>query len=361
MIIGIPKEIKAQEYRVSLTPLAVAQLVKKGQQVYVEKGAGLGSGFSDQSYRDNAATIVNDAKWLWKNCDLILKVKEPIPKEYPLFRPGLILFTFLHLASAPDLAKALIKKQVTAIGYETVVDHLGTLPLLKPMSEIAGKLAVLVGADYLRTDMGEKGILLSSVEGARSARVSILGAGNVGGAALEVASALGAEVNILDKNPEKLKQISKKFPSEKVKALLMEEANLEKLLEGTDLLIGAVLIPGDRAPKIISRKLLTHMQKGSVVVDVSVDQGACIESIKPTTLAKPVFDYRGILHYGVTNMPSLAARTATEALVYKTFPYIEKLATQALDALESDAGFKEGLQIYDGNVKHPVLARALGL
>ncbi len=361
MLIGIPKEIKPQEYRVAITPAAVAQLVRSGHQVYVEKGAGLGSGFSDQAYRDNAATIVNDAKWLWQKCEMILKVKEPLPKEFPFFRPGLILFTFLHLANAPVLAKALMKKQMSALGYETVTDSLGGLPLLKPMSEIAGKLALLVGGDYLRTDLGEKGILISSVEGARPARVTILGAGNVGGAALQVGAALGCEITVLDKNKEKLQALSSHYSSEQVKMLPIEEANLEKILENTDLLIGAVLIPGAKAPKLISRKMIPSMQAGSVIVDVSVDQGACIETIKPTTLAKPVFEYRGILHYGVTNMPSLAARSATEALVNKTFSYVEKLAAQGLDALESDPGFKAGLQIHDGKVLHPVLAQALGM
>lgn len=361
MFIGVPKEIKPQEYRVAITPTALAQLVRSGHQVYVEKGAGLGSGFSDQAYRDNAATIVNDAKWLWQNCEMILKVKEPLPKEFPFFRQGLILFTFLHLANVPNLAKALMKKQVTALGYETVVGENGTLVLLKPMSEIAGKLAVLVGGDYLRTDLGEKGILIANIEGARPARVTILGAGNVGGAALQVAASLGCEVTILDKNSSKLESITGLYNSQQVKALPIQEANLEKILENTDLLIGAVLIPGARAPKLITRKMIPAMQAGSVIVDVSVDQGACIESIKPTTLARPIFDYRGILHYGVTNMPSLAARSATEALVEKTYPYIEKLAFSGLEALKQDAGFALGLQVFEGQVVHPVVKEALGI
>ncbi len=360
MLIGIPKEIKPQEYRVAIMPPAVAQLVRAGHQVYVEKGAGLGSGFSDQLYRDNAATIVNDAKWLWQKCDLILKVKEPLPKEFAYFRPGLILFTFLHLASAPTLAKALMKKQVSAVGYETVTDSSGGLPLLKPMSEIAGKLALLVGGDYLRTDLGEKGILISNVEGARPAKITILGAGNVGGAALQVGAALGCEITVLDKNKEKLRALSARYSSEQVKTLAIEEANFEKLLESTDLLIGAVLVPGARAPKIITRKMVSVMQAGSVIIDVSVDQGACIETIKPTTLAHPVFEYRGVLHYGVTNMPSLAARSATEALVVKTYPYIEKLASGGLEALKQNPGFASGLQVFEGKVVHPVVKEALG-
>lgn len=360
MIIGIPKEIKPQEYRVSITPPYVAQLVRAGHQVLLEKGAGAGSGFSDQVFRDNAATIVNDAKSLWQKAELIIKVKEPLPKEYPYFRPGLILFTFLHLANAPTLAKALQKKQVTAIGYETVVGHEGSLVLLKPMSEIAGKLAVLIGGDYLRTDGGKKGILIASIEGARKARVTIVGAGNVGQAALEVAASLGAEVTIIDHNTQKLDQISSRYNSEQVKTLEPAQVNFDKLLETTDLLIGAVLIPGAKAPRIITRKMIASMQAGSVIVDVSVDQGACIETIKPTTLARPVFDYKGVIHYGVSNMPSLASRTATEALVDKTFPYIEKLASGGLEALKQDEGFAAGLQVSDGKIVHPVVKEALG-
>lgn len=361
MIIGVPKEVKAQEYRVAITPSAVAPLVRAGHQVLLEKGAGLGSGFPDQAYRDNAATIVNDPKFIWQKAEMILKVKEPLPKEYPYFRPGLILFTFLHLANAPTLAKTLMKKQVSAIGYETIVDAEGNLPLLRPMSEIAGKLAVLVGGDYLRTDLGSKGILISKVEGARPARVSILGAGNVGQAALQVAAALGCEVTMLDKNIAKLESIAARYSADQIKTIPIEEANLEKILENTDLLIGAVLIPGAKAPKIITRKMIPFMQAGSVIVDVSVDQGACIETIQATTHAKPILEYRGVLHYGVTNMPSLAARSASEALIASTYPYIEKLASGGLDALKGDPGFYLGLQTHEGKVVHEAVRKALGL
>ncbi len=359
MILGVPKEMKSQEYRVALTPGAVAQLVRAGHQVLVEKGAGIGSGFSDQAYRDHAATIVNDAKGLWQKAEIILKVKEPLPKEFSYFRPGLILFTFLHLANSPVLTKALLKKQVNAIGYETIVGGDGGLVLLKPMSEIAGKLAVLVGGDYLRTDAGNKGILIANIEGARRAKVTILGAGNVGSAALEVAASLGAEVTLLDKDEHKLKQLALRYPSPQVKTSLIHQINFEKLLEATDLLIGAVLIPGARAPRLVTRKMVAYMQTGSVIVDVSVDQGACIETIKPTTLARPSFEYKGVIHYGVTNIPSLAARTATESLVAKTLPYIEKLAQGGLEALKQDRGFELGLQVSAGKIVHSVVAEAL--
>lgn len=344
----------------AITPPAVARLVRAGHQILLEKGAGLGSGFQDQAYRDNAATIVGEAKQVWQKADLILKVKEPLPKEYPFFKPGLLLFTFLHLANAPGLAKALMKKQVSAIGYETIVGDDGGLPLLKPMSEIAGKLAVLIGGDYLRTDLGRKGILISRVQGARPARVCILGAGNVGGTALQTAAALGCEVTILDKNPERLRQAAAPYPRELVEALPIEGANLEKILESTDLLIGAVLIPGAKAPKLVTRKMIPSLQPGSVIVDVSVDQGACIETVQPTTHAKPIFEYRGILHYGVSNMPSLAARSATEALLASTYPYVEKLAAGGLEALKREKGFASGLQVFDGQIVHPVVREALG-
>jgi alanine dehydrogenase len=359
MIIGVPQEIKPQEYRVSLTPDCVGNLMRAGHRILVQKGAGEGCGFSDQAYRDNGAVIVSDPKAIWKEAELVLKVKEPLPKEYALFRSGQILFTFLHLAGLPALAKALIKKGVTAIGYETVTAPDGSLPLLRPMSEIAGKLAVFLGAEYLRSDRGEKGILLSKLEGIRPGRVSILGAGNVGQAALEVALGIGAEVTLVDKNEAKLTYI-KNLHQNRIQTSLSSSAALSRLLPQTDLLIGAVLIPGAKAPKIVSRKMVTSMEKGSVIIDVSVDQGSCVETMQPTTHARPIFVYKGVLHYGVTNMPSLVARSATDALVAKTYPFVERLASRGLPALEEDEGFKGGLQIQGGKVVHPEVAKAIG-
>jgi len=356
MILGIPKEIKAQEYRVALTPERVGELIREGHRLLVEKGAGLGSGYSDQQFRDQGAVILSEAQKIWAEAECILKVKEPLPKEYRFFKPDLILFTFLHLASQAALLKALVQKKVSAIGYETVRDVEGAFPLLRPMSIIAGKLAVLLGAQFLRTDGGKKGILLSKVEGARAGRVTILGAGNVGRAALEVALGVGAEVSLFDKNEERLAQLQREFSQHSFQVSSeLDNNTLEKKMRMTDLLIGAVLQPAARAPRLVNRALVSTMEKGSVIIDVSVDQGACIETIQPTTHAKPIFEYKGILHYGVANMPSLVSRTATEALVAQTFPYIKKLANEGLKALEQDSGFQTGLQIQSGKIIHPVL------
>ncbi len=361
MIIGIPKEIKPQENRVALTPETVGLLVREGHRVLLQKNAGIGSSYSDQQYRDQGAVILGDVRKIWREAEFVVKVKEPLPKEYPFFRPGLILFTFLHLASQPILTKALLKKQVTAIGYETVSSPDGSLPLLKPMSIIAGKLAVLLGAQFLRTDFGKKGILLSKVEGARAGRVTILGGGNVGRAALELALGLGSEVIIFDKNELRLKQLQNEFSSFSFQVSSdLSPSFLGGTLTRTDLLVGAVLQTAARAPRLVNRSMVGGMEKGSVIVDVSIDQGACVESIKPTTHARPIFEYKGVLHYGVANMPSLVARTATEALVAQTFPYVQKLANQGLLVLEAEAGFKAGLQIQAGKIVHPILREIFG-
>jgi alanine dehydrogenase len=355
MILGIPKEIKPQEYRVALTPEAVGDLVRAGHRVLVQKEAGRGAGYSDQAFRDNGAVIVSTAAGVWREARLVIKVKEPLPKEYSYFRPDLILFTFLHLASAPVLTKALIKRGVAAVGYETVTAPDGSLPLLRPMSRIAGKLAVLLGAEYLRTDRGEKGILLSHVEGTTPGRVTILGAGNVGSAALEVASGIGARVTIFDRSEERLRGLKNKG----METFLMDSETLSRVLPETDLLIGAVLIPGAKAPKLVTRAMVSRMEKGSVIVDVSVDQGACVETIRPTTHARSTYLYKGIVHYGVTNMPSLVARSATEALVHGSKPYVQRLAAGGFDALRSDPGFGRGLQVYEGKIMHEEVRRAL--
>lgn len=351
MIIGIPKEIKPQEYRVAITPAGVQRLHQEGHTILVQTGAGIGSGFSDQQFRNSGAKIISLAKEIWKKSDLILKVKEPLPKEYPYFRPGLILFTFLHLANQPRLITALKKSRITAIGYETISDDQNHLPLLKPMSEIAGKLAVLIGAEYLRTDRGKKGILLSHVEGTRPGKVTILGGGNVGRAALEVAIGIGAEVVLVDSNSAKLEEMKKKYPKN-LSTIFSDNTSIESVLPETDLLIGAVLIPGAKAPKLVSRKMVSQMQAGSVIIDVSVDQGGCIETTRPTTHAKPVFIYKNIIHYGVTNIPSLAAKSATEALSYQTLPYLLRLASEGIDALKDDKNFRKGLQIDNGKITY---------
>ncbi len=349
MIIGIPKEIKPQEYRVAITPEGVQRLKREGHTILVQTRAGAGSGFSDQQFKNSGAKIVSEAKEIWRKSDLVLKVKEPLPKEYRYFRAGLILFTFLHLASQPRLVNALKKSGIKAIGYETISDDQNRLPLLKPMSEIAGKLAVLIGAEYLRTDRGKKGILLSHIEGTRPGKVTILGAGNVGKAALEIAIGIGVEVVLIDSNPAKLEEMRKKYPKN-LSTVLYDPNSIQSVLSTTDLLIGAVLIPGAKAPKLVSRIMVSEMQAGSVIVDVSVDQGGCIETTRPTTHANPVFVYKNIIHYGVTNIPSLAAKSATEALSYQTLPYVLRLASKGMDVLKEDENFRKGLQIDEGKI-----------
>ncbi len=358
MIIGLPKEIKAQEYRVALTPKAVGSLVRAGHSVLMEKGAGRGCGFLDTEFQKEGAQIVTTVSKIWSQANLVVKVKEPLESEFSYFRPGLILFTYLHLASAPALARALVQKQMTAIGYETVLDASFQLPLLKPMSRIAGKLATLLGADFLRTDRGVKGILLSDLEGTRPGRVTILGAGNVGRAALEVALGIGAEVTLIDQIPERLEEFQK---NPRCQPLIYHPKKLTEILQTTDLLIGAVSMPGARTPRLVTKKMVSTMEPGSVIIDVSVDQGACVESIHPTTHAQPIYTYKKILHYGVPNMPSLVSHSATEALSYQTLPYVLKLAQAGLDAFKEDSGFLHGLQIHKGKIVHGQVAKALKL
>ena len=307
----------------AMTPAGVRRLVEASVQILVERGAGRNAGFSDGDYRKAGARIVATAREVWK-ADLVLKVKEPQPQEYRFFRPGLILFTFLHLAACPVLARELLRKKVNAIAYESVKDSHGEFPILAPMSDIAGCLSALIGANYLRRDLGGKGTLLSAIGLGGTGHVTILGAGHVGQNALRVAHGLGATVTIFDRNSEKLDRLSTSYPERLQTA--RDSAELPEILKRTDLLIGAVLVSGQSPPKIVSKKMVKLMESGSVIVDVSIDQGGCIETMRPTTLKDPVFEKFGILHFGVTNIPSLVPRTATEALSHATLPYVMKLA-----------------------------------
>jgi len=315
MIFGVPKEIKIFENRVSLTPQAVQCLVQAGHVLLVKKGAGLGSGFSDRDYQKAGAQLLSSQREVYQKAELVVKVKEPQPSEYIFLRPGLGLFAFLHLAAIPKLKKILEQKKVRAIPFETIQDEEGRLPLLAPMSEIAGRLSALVGVNYLRKDLGGKGVF--------PGRVTILGAGHVGSQALKIAHGLGSFVTVYDINSEKLKKLQSLY-SERL-AVVSTRDSLSEIICQTDLLIGAVLIPGQRAPLIVSRKMIQNMEPGSVVVDVAVDQGGCIETIRPTTLKNPVFKKYGVLHYGVTNIPSLVPRTATESLSSALLPYLLKM------------------------------------
>lgn len=319
MLIGIPKEVKPYENRVAMPPSGVRRLVEAGAQVWVERGAGRNAGYEDAEYRKVGAVLKSTAKQVWRT-DLVLKVKEPQPSEFRFFREGLILFTFLHLAAFPRLEKELKKKKVRAIPYEMIRDESGGFPILAPMSDIAGCLAALIGANYLRRDLGGKGTLLPAIGSGGTGHVTILGAGHVGRNALRVAHGLGATVTVFDKDGEKLSQLSVQY-GDRFQPM-SDPAELPEILKRTDLLIGAVLVAGRHAPTIVTKKMAAMMEKGSVIVDVAIDQGGCIETMRPTTIKKPIFLKRGVLHYGVTNMPSMVPRTATEALARATLPYV---------------------------------------
>jgi len=354
MIIALPKESKVGEGRVALTPEAVESLVKSGHQVRVQKNAGLISFYPDALYQKAGAKIAADFKSTVKGAQLIIKVKEPTEKEVPHFTKGQILFTYLHLASNPKLTQALLKKKIVAIGYETVEMSDRSLPLLKPMSAIAGRLATQVGAYYLKTDQGGKGRLMGGIEGVSPARVLILGAGTVGINAARNALGLGADVTILDKYEDRLEEVWREFAGTVTTALSTEEI-IRQQLPQTDLLVGSVLIAGAKAPKLVTRSMLKLMQKGSVIVDVAVDQGGCVESSKPTTHANPIFIEQGIIHYGVTNMPGSVPVSATQALVNATLPYVLSLANHGLKAFEHCEELKKGVNLSLGKVVHPQL------
>lgn len=359
MIIGIPKEIKEDEYRVSAVPSGVKALVDAGHSVLVEKGAGAGSSITDEEYIRAGAVIVESAKEVWDRAALIIKVKEPGPREYAYFRRGLTVFTFLHLASNPGLAEELVKKAVTAVAYETVETNDKRLPLLTPMSEIAGRLSVQVGAYYLLKPYGGRGILASGATGVERAKVIVLGAGTVGCNAACVAIGLGADVTMLDTNIERLRFIEQAHKG-KVNTLFSNALNIEKMIAEGDLIIGATHIPGARTPRLVRKELLSIMKKGSVIVDVSVDQGGCVETIRPTTHSNPTYEKEGIVHYGVPNMPGAVPVTSTFALTNATIPYVLKLAGSDLkEAVRLDETLARGVNIHMGRVTHESLASSL--
>jgi alanine dehydrogenase len=358
MIIGVPKEIKESETRVALTPTGVSMLIRNGHTVLIEKGAGLASNFTDRIYRDAGATILPQAARVWKMADMIVKVKEPLASEFKFFKPNLILFTYLHLASVPSLARALCKKQVIALGYETVETSGGKLPLLIPMSEVAGRVATQIGTRLLHRGGGPgKGLLLGGVTGTKKGVVTVIGGGIVGVNAAEVAVGLGAEVTILDINEGRLQRLQEKF-KDKAHALLSTPENIATWVKKADLLVGAVLVAGDKAPKIITKKMLQTMEAGSVIVDVAIDQGGCVETSRTTSHKHPIFIKYGVIHYCVPNMPALTPMTSTEALTSATLPYVVKLASKGVDgAINEDPALALGLQIRGGHVVHPVIAK----
>jgi len=361
MIIGVPKEIKDHEYRVSVTPEGVRALSHAGHELVVEPSAGIGSGYSDEEYRQAGAKIADSKEQVFRAASLIVKVKEPQLSECPLLRPGQVLFTYLHLASSSELTKALLEAKVTAIAYETVEAKDGTLPVLKPMSEIAGRLSVQIGARYLEKTQGGRGLLLAGVPGVEPAKVVVLGAGVVGSSATHIAVGMGAQVTVINLDIERLRYLDDLYRGRVVTRASTQDA-IEESVKAADLLIGAVLVPGSRAPKLVSREMVSRMKPGSVIVDVAVDQGGCIETSKPTTHSNPVYTVDGVLHYCVANMPGIVPRTSTHALTNATLPYLLRLASSGVGtAVGADAGLAKGVNLLQGRVTCRGVAEAHGL
>lgn len=358
MIIGLPKEIKDNENRVGLTPGAVKALTRRGHRVLVESSAGLGSSITDDEYRAAGADIVTTAD-AW-SAQMVVKVKEPIEPEYRYLRRGLLLFTYLHLAADRQLTDALLAAGVTGLGYETVQTVDGRLPLLQPMSEVAGRMATQVGATYLEKPHGGRGVLMGGVPGVAPASVAILGGGTVGANAAKVAVGMGAQVTVIDVNHERLVYLDDIYHG-RLRTRTSNEYNIEEVVLQADLVIGAVLIPGGRAPHLVTRPMLAKMRDGAVIVDVAVDQGGCIETTHPTTHSNPTFVVDGIVHYCVANMPGAVPRTSTFALNNQTMPYVLLLANEGLDAVRTHQALRHGLNTYQGSITHTGVAEAFGL
>lgn len=350
MIIGIPREIKNNENRVALTPAGTEQFVQQGHKVLIEVNAGLGSGYTDEEYRNAGAQIESSADVVWNQSEMVLKVKEPLPEEYRYFRKDLILFTYLHLAAEPELTKALINSGITAMAYETVEEN-GKLPLLTPMSEIAGRMAAQLGAQYLEKPKGGKGILLSGVPGVSRGKVTIIGGGVVGTNAAKIATGLGADVTIIDLNANRLRELDDLFGST-VQTLMSNPQNIAQSVIDSDIVIGSVLIPGRKAPKLVTEEMVKNMNPGSVIVDVAIDQGGNFETIHtPTTHDQPIYVKHDILHYAVANIPGSVPRTATIALTNTTAPYALQIANKGLErALNESAPLQKGLNIHNGEI-----------
>ena len=360
MIIGIPKEIKANESRVSILPFGVEELVKSGHKVLIENNAGIGSGFSNEIYEKSGAIILDSPNQIFSDSDMIVKVKEPQKSEFNLIKDNQIIFTFFHFAADKSLLSAMLDCGATSIAYETVQDSDGKLPLLIPMSEVAGRLSVINGSKCLESNMGGKGKLISGVPGLEPANVMILGGGIVGSNAAKLASGLGANVYILDINHENLRYLDDTMPPN-VHSIYSNKHVLSELLPKIDLLVGAVLVVGAKAPKLITREDLRLMQKGSVLVDVSVDQGGCIETTKPTTHNNPTFVEEGITHYCVANMPGAVPYTSTISLCNATFQYVKFLADNGLKTIKNNQSLLKGLNTYKGKITHPAVAECFNL
>ncbi|MBJ6762413.1 alanine dehydrogenase [Myxococcaceae bacterium JPH2] len=361
MIVGVPKEIKTREYRVGMVPAGVRALTSAGHTVLVETNAGVGSGIPDSEYQRVGAKIINTADEVWKSAEMIVKVKEPIAPEYERIQPGQIIYTYFHLAGVdPELTKTLVKKKAAAVAYETLQLDDGSLPLLKPMSEVAGKMAIQVGAACLEKAHGGKGILLGGVPGVRRGRVAVIGGGVVGLCAAKVAVGMGAEVTILDVNLERLTYLDDVFLG-RAQTLASDSESVARSVREADLVIGGVLIPGGKAPKLVSKELIAEMEPGSVVVDVAVDQGGCIETCKPTTHDNPTFMVSDVVHYCVANMPGAVPQTSTFALTNTTRPYARKIADMGLvAAVKADPALARAMNTYNGHVTYEAVAKDLG-
>jgi alanine dehydrogenase len=358
VIIGVPKEIKDNEARVGVTPAGVKALTEAGHKVLVQTGAGALSGFDDAEYQNSGGEIVGDAGYVWGKSEMVVKVKEPIETEYAFFREGLLLFTYLHLAPLPQLTDKLLEAKVIGIAYETVRDRQGTLPLLTPMSEVAGRMSVQVGATYLEKERGGRGILLGGVPGVPPAQVTIVGGGIVGTNAAKIALGFGAKVTLVDVNLNRLRELDDLFGG-RVYTLASNSYNIAHATSEADLVIGGVLIPGATAPKLVTRAMVGQMKKGAVIVDVAIDQGGCVETARPTSHSNPSFVVDGVVHYCVTNMPGAVPHTSTLALTNSTFPYVVRLASLgAREALNKDAGLAEGLNTWLGTLTYRGVAES---
>jgi alanine dehydrogenase len=361
MIIGVPKEIKISENRVGMTEAGARQLVKEGHSIFVEKDAGVGSGITNQQFEKAGAKILDTKAEVYKKAQMIVKVKEPLPDEFELLKENLILFTYLHLAAEPQLTKVLCEKKVKAIAYETIQLPDNTLPLLTPMSEVAGRMATQIGAFYLQKDHGGKGILLGGVTGVRPGNVTIIGGGVVGINAAKMAVGLGADVTVLDVNVARLEYLDHVFGGQ-ITTLYSNAQNIESCVINSDLVVGGVLITGHKAPTLVTKPMISAMSKGSVVVDVAVDQGGCIETCKPTSHQHPTYEVDGVIHYCVPNMPGVVSRTSTYALTNVTLKYASMIAAMGVEeAVAKDANLLKGLNVYDGFVCYEPVARDLGM
>jgi alanine dehydrogenase len=360
MTIGVPKEIKIGETRVSMTPSLCRRCVSLGAKVLIQKSAGHTAGFTDDEYRAAGGTLVSAPAKIWRAADLILKVKEPLPAEYDLLQNGQALFTYLHLAAGPELAKVLLKKKILGISYETVEGVDGSFPLLKPMSQIAGRLSIQIGAYFLQSQHGGSGVLLGGIPGTMPGHVVVVGAGNSGAHAVQMAVGMGARVTVLDLDTRKLEALDSEYRG-RVVTLMSNPANIDAEVATADLLIGAVLIPAAKAPIVVTKKTVAKMRPGSVIVDIAIDQGGCIESIRPTSHKHPVYEQLGVIHYAVPNMPALVGRTSTLGLTQATEPYVAMLVRKGVErALAEHQGLQRGVNTEGGKITYPAVAKALG-